>query len=94
MHGILQARILGWGVGFSRPRDQIHTSMSLALQADSLLLSHQGRPYMSVKHSNFVDPAKSQMFRSCQERTDIIYFVVVATDLQIRHIMLMRNSQL
>ena len=46
VHGILQARILEWvAISFSRgssqPRDQ---TWSPALQADSLPLSHQGRP--------------------------------------------------
>ena len=47
-HGILQARILEWAVisssrGSSQPRDLTSVSMSPALQADSLLLSHWGR---------------------------------------------------
>ena len=46
VHGILQASILEWVAisfsrGSSRPRDQTHVSYkSLALQADSLLVSH------------------------------------------------------
>ena len=48
VHGILQARILEWAVisssrGSSQPRDLTSVSMSPALQADSLLLSHWRR---------------------------------------------------
>ena len=39
--------------GSSRPRNQICVSMVPALQADSLLMSHQGRPLaITVSHEN------------------------------------------
>ena len=47
VHGILQARILEW-VTFLSPGDLPDLGIepgSPALQADSLLLSHQGSPY-------------------------------------------------
>ena len=48
IHGILHARMLEWAVisssrGSSQPRDLTSVSMSPALQADSLLLSHWRR---------------------------------------------------
>jgi len=51
VHEILQARILKWvgmplSRGSSKPRDQTHTP---ALQADSLPLSHQGSPDISIQ---------------------------------------------
>ena len=49
VHGILQARILEsmavpFSMGSSQPRDR---TWSPALQADPLLLSHQGSPHSS-----------------------------------------------
>ena len=54
VHGILQARILEWVAipffrGSSQPRDQRIKLRSPALQVDSLLLSHQGHQYTSIK---------------------------------------------
>ena len=51
VHGIIQARILEWvAISFSRgssqPRDH-----PLHWQADYLLLSHQGSPRSSLRHS-------------------------------------------
>ena len=50
VHGILQARILEWVAmpssrGPSQPSDRTSVSLAPALQADSLLLSHQGSPH-------------------------------------------------
>ena len=47
VHGILQARILEWvAISSSRGSSREHTASpeAPALQADSLLLSHQGKP--------------------------------------------------
>ena len=58
VHGILQARILEWVAmpssrGSSRPRNQICVSVVPALQADSLLMSHQRSPLtIAVSHKN------------------------------------------
>ena len=52
VHGIFQAGILKWiaiafSRGSSRPRDRTHVSCTgRHRQADSLLLSHQGSPYL------------------------------------------------
>ena len=53
VHGIFQARILEWVAmpssrGASRPKDQAVSPVAPALQADSLPLSHQGSPKLSV----------------------------------------------
>ena len=50
VHGLLQARILEWVAmpssrGPSQPSDRTSVSLAPALQADSLLLSHQGSPH-------------------------------------------------
>ena len=49
VHGIFQARILEWvAISFSRgsfqPRDQTLSPVAPALLANSLLLSHPGKP--------------------------------------------------
>ena len=54
VHGILQARLLEW-VPCSPPGDLPDSGIeltSLALQADSLLLSHQGSPDPAVSNLN------------------------------------------
>ena len=59
VHGILQESILEWVAissswGSFRPRDQTCISVSPALQADSLLLSHGGSPpkaHIPVRYS-------------------------------------------
>ena len=51
LHGIFQARILEWVAipkGSSRLRDQTCLSCVSCIQADSLLLSHQGSPRYNV----------------------------------------------
>ena len=63
VHGILQARILEWVAmpssrGSSRPRDRTRESpVAPTLQADSLLLSHWGRPKMWYRMQwNIIQP--------------------------------------
>ena len=56
VHGILQARILEWAAMLSsrvsfqsfQSRDQTHTSVAPALQADSLSLGHWGNPKVTI----------------------------------------------
>ena len=51
VHGITQVRILGW-VAIPSPRDLLDPEIelgTLALQADSLHLSHQGSPHHIVE---------------------------------------------
>ena len=48
-HGISQTRILEWvAISFSRGSSQGLNLHLLHWQADSLLLSHQGNPYVNV----------------------------------------------
>ena len=48
VHEISQARILEWvAISFSRRSSDQGSKLSLALQMDSLLLSHQGSPFTS-----------------------------------------------
>ena len=56
LHGILQAGILEWVSmpfcrGSSWPREDLHLPVAPALQADSLLLSHQRGPICRVHHA-------------------------------------------
>ena len=54
VNGILQARILEW-LPFPSPEDLPNPWIKLrspALQADSLLLSHQGSPILALAHLN------------------------------------------
>ena len=59
VHGILQAKILEWVAmssfrGSSQLRDQTHISFAPVLQADSLLLSHQGSPSKYIEGAIFL----------------------------------------
>ena len=65
VHGMFQARILEWvAVPFTRgdlPNPEIKSTspVSSALQADSLLLSHQGRPHEAITHCHQFSPPPS-----------------------------------
>ena len=65
VHGIIQARILEWvAISFSRDSaDPVIELMSPALQADSLLLSHQWSPIIIINNDLFLPWANLETCR-------------------------------